>query len=74
MSDRLKRVLSLFVLYVSIESPAYAYLDPATGSIIIQAIVGAVGTAVVYYNLCMNRTKDFFRGIFGRNSKKSHSE
>lgn len=60
------RLSALFVLYASMASPAQAYLDPATGSIIIQAVIGAVGTWVVYSRLFMARTKAVFGNIFKR--------
>ena len=66
MSTTAARSTALFVLYASMASPAYAYLDPATGSIIIQAVIGAVGTWVVYSKLFMARTKAAFGNLFKR--------
>ena len=45
---RLPLLLSL-CLFVGGTSPAYAYLDPGTGTIIVQAIIGsaAAGAAVI---------------------------
>jgi hypothetical protein len=43
------RVLLALVVSLSIASPAYAYLDPGTGSMLISAIIGvaaAVGLAL----------------------------
>jgi uncharacterized YccA/Bax inhibitor family protein len=68
MNQRAKRLSQLFVLYVSLASPAFAYLDAATGSIIIQAVIGAVGTWLVYSRLLMAKTKGFMKRLFVRGS------
>lgn len=62
------RNAALFVFYSSFASPAYAYLDPATGSIILQAIVGAVGTWIIYSRNLIARARDFAGRLSGRKS------
>jgi hypothetical protein len=42
--------------------PAFAYLDPGTGSIIVQAIIGAVGGGLVLGRMYWQR----FKALFGR--------
>ena len=54
------RPLVLFVVYSSLTSPAYAYLDPATGSIALQALIGAVATWVMYSKMFAAKVKGFF--------------
>jgi hypothetical protein len=54
---------SLAVLYVSLASPAFAYLDGATGSMILQAMIGGVATAMVFGRMYIAKAKAFlFRG------------
>ena len=55
-----------FLLTVS----SYAYLDPGTGSIILQAILGFVAAAVSYFYFFWNKVKSFFKNIFHKDSKK----
>ena len=55
------RPLILFVVYASLTSPAYAYLDPATGSIALQALIGAVATWIMYSKMFAAKVKGFFR-------------
>ena len=60
----------LIILYLSSTINAFAYLDPGTGSIILQAIIGflaAIGATVTLY---WQRLKSFFKKI----SKKRKSE
>ena len=55
------RALILFAVYASLTSPAYAYLDPATGSIALQALIGAVATWVMYSKMFAAKVKSYFR-------------
>jgi uncharacterized membrane protein len=43
-------------------SPAYAYLDPGTGSILLQALIGGVAASVTVVSLYYQRVKAFFIG------------
>ncbi|MCC6682439.1 MAG: hypothetical protein IT445_16185 [Phycisphaeraceae bacterium] len=43
-----------------------AYLDPATGAMIIQAVVGGVLAALLTVKLWFTRVKLFILGLFGR--------
>lgn len=45
-------------------APAYAYLDPGTGSLILQIILGGVAGLLVAGKLFWARIVDFFGGIF----------
>jgi hypothetical protein len=68
MNKSIARLAILFGIYVSLGSPAYAYLDPATGSIAVQAIIGAVATWIMYSRMFAKRAKDFLsRFVKGRN-------
>ncbi|MEM7222613.1 MAG: hypothetical protein AAF495_06520 [Pseudomonadota bacterium] len=41
-------------------SPAYAYLDPGTGSIILQALLGGIAGAMIAAKLYWAKIKSFF--------------
>lgn len=41
-------------------SPAYAYLDPGTGSMLVQLLLGGVAGALVIGKLYWSRFKDLF--------------
>lgn len=49
----------LFGVYGSLSTPAFAYLDAATGSIIIQAVIGAVATWIMYSKMFAAKAKAF---------------
>ena len=63
------RALTLLIIYFFfINTNAYAYLDPGTGSFILQAIIGflaAISAGFIYY---WNKVKNFFLKIFKKNN------
>jgi hypothetical protein len=54
----------VFVVATSVV-PAYAYLDPGTGSMMLQLALGGVAGALVVVKLYFQRAREFFRS-FGR--------
>lgn len=55
---RLAALLSLFVLN---PGTAYAYIDPGTGSIVLQAIAGGVIAVSIFWRRVVERVKRLFR-------------
>ncbi len=49
--------------------PAYAYLDPTTGSILLQGLLAGIAGVMMVGRLFWTRLKEFFRKLMG-----SHSE
>ena len=61
----------LFFLYFFLfTSAAHAYLDPGTGSIILQAIVGAFAAFFSTLYIFWEKVKNFFKKVFKKNNKK----
>ena len=60
----MKNIFNLFFLiyFISMGS-AHAYLDPGTGSIIIQTILGAIGAGAAYMGLHWQRLKNYLSKI-----------
>lgn len=69
MFNFLKLFFFLF-FFILIPTDLYAYLDPGTGSIILQAILGFVAAVVSYFYFFWNKIKSFFKNIFHKDSKK----
>lgn len=61
-----------FATMLSLSSPAYAYLDPATGSILLQALIGAVAGATLFFRTSVYRIKEFLR--FGAKNRAAGDE
>jgi hypothetical protein len=57
-------ILSLALLAAS-TTWAQAYLDPGTGSLVLQLILGGAIAATAAIKLYWQRTKDIFRRLFG---------
>ena len=64
------KFIIIVVLSFIISKPAYAYLDPGTGSIIIQAILSFIAAALVSINIWWLKIKTFFLTIFKSDKKK----
>jgi hypothetical protein len=60
LTNRVILVALLAILSVPIASPAQAYLDPGTGSMILQIVLGGVAGILVAGKLYWSRLKEFF--------------
>jgi hypothetical protein len=47
-------------------NPAQAYLDPTTGSILLQGLLAGIAGLTVVLRLYWSRVKTFFRRLLGR--------
>ena len=56
------------VLPLILVKNAYAYIDPGTGSMIIQAVIAAIAVASVSIGIFWQRFKAFVERLFGRDS------
>ncbi len=61
----------LAAAYVADAGPAYAYIDPATGSILLQGIVGGAATFLVVIRLYGAKAKKRILAIIGRTPTKA---
>ena len=59
--------VAVFLAVMDIQNPAHAYLDPGTGSIILQLLLGGFAGALFVLKLYWHR----FRSLFQRDRKKS---
>lgn len=60
MTTKTFRAGVLFATYASLSTPAFAYLDGATASMLLQAVIGAVATWIMYSKLYAAKAKAFF--------------
>ena len=66
------RRLLAFCLLLACWSPAHAYLDPGTGSVLIQGLIASVAAAGVVARLYWHRLTAFFASR--KNQKPPQSE
>ena len=60
----LKIISKITFLLSLLTSPAYAYLDPGTGSLIIQALFGILAAIGAYITLYWRKLKNLLNKIF----------
>ena len=63
-------IIAIFLIITN----AYAYLDPGTGSFILQAIIGflaALSAGFLYY---WTKVKNFFLKLFKKNNKDEKTD
>ena len=57
----MKKILIIsFSLIMFFNTKAFAYLDPGTGSIILQGILGAIAAGASYCSIYWHKIKKFF--------------
>ena len=61
---------TLIVLIILFPGTSHAYLDPVTGSFIVQGVLAAFGALVVFWK----KVKVFFGRILGFKEKKDETE
>jgi hypothetical protein len=68
----MKKIILFLLIYNSVLiNNAYAYLDPGTGSIILQAILGAIAAGFSYCAFYWNKVKNFFKKLFKKKEKNN---
>lgn len=71
-----KNFFFIILLLFFYSSNAYAYLDPGSGGIILQAIFGIIAGIVTFYYFLKQKVKNFFKKITsiirGRNDKSKN--
>ena len=64
-------ILVLFFSLLMIADPlvAEAYIDPGTGSIIIQAVIAFIAVIIFYFKFFWRKIRDFFRYFLNKYKK-----
>ena len=67
-------LLSIILIVFGFENSALAYLDPGTGSMVLQLLLGGIAGAVVILKLYWRRFVGLFRGNAREESENSSSK
>ena len=62
------RAIALLLAGLAFSTPSYAYLDPGTGSIILQSILAGIAVAMGMLRLYWHRLKSFIGSLTGSSS------
>ena len=66
--NRFGQAIALLLAGLTCSAPSHAYLDPGTGSIILQSILAGIAVAMGMLRFYWQRLKDFFGSLTGSNS------
>lgn len=66
----MKRTIILSAVLISFPSAAYAYVDPGSGSLILQMLM-ALGVGAMFY---FRRIKHYIKGLFSGESDQEKEE
>ena len=65
-------LIIIFLLLLTYQKVAFAYLDPGTGSAIIQSLIAGGIAALYFFSTSYTKIKSFLFRIFSK--KKRHNE
>ena len=62
MNTSVSNLKFLFLIFgiISYTSPAYAYLDPGTGSMLVQGLIAGVAVVMSFLSIYWQKVKAFF--------------
>ena len=63
-------LLVLAASFVAVPKPVYAYIDPGTGSLVIQAVLVAVLTVGATVKVFWHQIKEKYRKLFNKNEQE----
>lgn len=64
--QRSKLLLIVFLVCISVPVPSYAYLDPGTGSMLLQALLAGILVATAYMSFAWSKVKLFFADFWAK--------
>ena len=67
----MKIILVSFLFLISFSVNAFAYLDPGTGSIILQLIIAGITGSIAYIVFYYRKFKDLLKKIFKKKESKN---
>jgi hypothetical protein len=59
-------LMSIFIVLIFVNQ-SYAYIDPGTGSMLVQAVLAAIAAVSVSIGVFWRRIRSFLDRLFGRN-------
>lgn len=74
MNQVIKLLGLLTVIYLGFSREAYAYLDPGSGSYIVQMFIAAVVASLFAIKMFFAQIKDFFVRLFSKDKNSPPNE
>lgn len=63
------KIKILIIINFIISSPAHAYIDPGSGSIIAQALMFIIASFGIFYGYIKNKIKSIYYKLFKKKNK-----
>jgi hypothetical protein len=63
-------LIYILILFILFPSKSFAYLDPGTGSILLQALIGFIASLFTSFYIFWNKIKLIFKKIYSKLLKK----
>ena len=70
MKKKINHYFICLFVYFLFSNNAHAYLDPGTGSIILQALIAFFAGVAAFVSLYWRKTKNYISNLFSKNKKK----
>ena len=70
MKKKINHYFICLFVYFLFSNNAHAYLDPGTGSIILQVIIAFFASVAAFISFYWKKFKDFISNLFPKNKKK----
>ena len=70
MKKKINHCFICLFVYFLFSNNAHAYLDPGTGSIILQALIAFFAGAAAIVSLYWRKVKNYISSLFSKNKKK----
>lgn len=62
----MKKTIFMIIIFITLINEAKAYIDPGTGSIVVQVIVSIILGGIFFIKKFFNKIKMFFHKLFRR--------
>ena len=70
MKKKINHYFIFLFVYFLFSNNAHAYLDPGTGSIILQALIAFFAASAAFVSLYWRKVKNYISNLFSKNKKK----
>ena len=70
----MKLIIFIIIIYNSMVSSSFAYLDPGSGGFILQAIIGFIAAIFASLTFYWNKFKSLLAKIFRKRKKENDKE
>lgn len=64
------KFITVFIIFISLINPAYAYLDPGSGGFILQMILGFIAATVTTVSIYWQKFKILVQNFLNKFKKK----